>query len=80
METNAYHILHWEFLAILPSAHKKSHLIVIFMIIPEIDIGENVISGDCATLGFYLLHYFGVLVFTLGLSNNKVFLVRPQIG
>lgn len=49
------------------------NLILIFMITPEIDIGENVISRDCVILSFYLLCYFWVLVFTLGLSNNRVF-------
>lgn len=49
------------------------------MIISETDTGENVISQECATLSFYLFHCFGVLVFTLGLSN-KVFFVRPRIS
>lgn len=43
------------------------------MIISEISIEENPISGDCATLIFYL-HCLRVLVFTLGLNNNQVFL------
>lgn len=44
----------------------------------EIDLGNSAISGECATLVFCMLHHFGVLVFTLGLNNNKVFFSQTR--